>query len=1062
MKLVLALTVIVLIAFDAGSAPTLSPVSLQHRASASGSGNSFAPVFSDDGRLVVFVSQAKDLASNGIPSPFLDLFVRSLGDGRTTLVTVNTNGAGGGDADSSFASISADGRYIAFESAANNLTPNDTNGLRDVFLRDLVSGTTRLLSIKTNVVLSGNGHSQAPRISSDGGRVVFESFARDLATNDFNGSGSDVFVCDLPSGRIQFVSLNSSGTGGPVGPATGSPGGGTSGALGGTSDSVSVSADSRFVAFRSTATNVVTGTSNRFGEIFVRDLENQTTIWASQDPGSHFAQGLPYACVNPAISPDGRYVIYVVMEVFNSSGPRFLRRYEMATGLTLDVTNSLNQLFQLGDAPPIISPDGQVVAYETLSPTGWTLADLDSGVFEPLHAPGLNGSRAPIFSADNSRVAFFGATSTSGNGPWSVYVRALRSSTQELVSVTTNGAAAEISNVSEPVISADGRLVAFESAADNLVADDFNQASDVFVRVLETIETQLVSARANGLTPARVARSVMLTPRSLSVAGRSVAFTSLDNHLAERDDNPWQDAFVRDTVTGTNEVLRSSSSGILPGSPRLAFSPVLSANGRYAAWFEQAMPEIVTVGMATNILWLDRVTRNSAVLGFAGAALPNLGPPMSLDGRWIAFQDRPPSATFTNVYVRDMLSSDASNHLVSVNRFGTSPGDGHSSAPVISPDSRLVAFVSKARDLTTNSLPFVSQVFTRDLVTGVTRLISTDSTGRFGLAGECSNPMFSSDSRYVFFSSRDTVSPSNILYRHSLSLSATNQNEIVCAGCANPSTSADGRFVAFDSRPLSSNRDIYVRDMRDRTTTLITTNISPFSYPPSGDRSSYSSQISHDGRYVVFASQARNLVANDTNNLTDIFVHDRIQRATMAISTSTFENTTANSLSSSPVLAPDGRTIAFVSFATDLAPGDFNNARDIYVLHLGGPDTDEDQMDDDWEVTYFGNLDHDGAADSDSDGSTDLQEFNLGTDPTDRGSIFKVLTVSLVGGITRTIYWVSTPGRSYRVQLKFDLKDAEWQYLPGRVTATGTTASYADHGSTLLSPPRFYRVELEQ
>jgi Tol biopolymer transport system component len=552
----------------------------------------------------------------------------------------------------------------------------------------------------------------------------------------------------------------------------------------------------------------------------------------------------------------------------------------------------------------------------------------------------------------------------------------------------------------------------------------------------------------------------MPSPHAVSVAGRFIAFTSLDNHLAEGDDNPWQDAFVRDMVTGTNQLLRVPGTR-LPGSQRLAFSPVLSANGRYAAWFEQSVPEFVTIGMATNILWLDRETGDSAVLGFGGAFFGSPGPVMSRDGGWVAFQERPPSVTFTNIYVRDMLSPTTSNQLVSVNRFATAPGNGASFTPVISPDRRWIAFLSQARDLVTNGLPAVTQVFARDMAAGPTRLISTDSNGLNGMAGECSNPLFSADSRCLFFFSRDTLSPSNILYRQVLT--GTNRNEIVCAGCSNPSASADGRFVAYEFRLLGGIRDVYLRDMRDRTTTLVSTNASSlFTFPPGGDRNSSSPQISYDGRYVVFASQARNLVTDDTNNFSDIFVHDRLQRATFAISTSGPGGRTANSLSTLPVLAPDGRTIVFASFATDLAPGDFNNARDVYVLRLGGPDTDEDRLDDDWEVTYFGNLDRDGKSDSDGDGWTDWQEFNTGTDPTNSGSIFRVLTVDMVGGITRTVYWSSVPGRTYRVQVKFALDDPEWQYLPGSVTATDTTASFADHGSTRLGPPRFYRVELEQ
>src|SRR5882672_10749136 len=100
MKLAFAPLAVLLVAFQLSAAPPPVSVSRQNHASVSGSGNSFAPVFSGDGRSIVFVSQAKDLVSNGVASPFLDVFVRDLTAGRTMLVTANTNGLGGGDADS--------------------------------------------------------------------------------------------------------------------------------------------------------------------------------------------------------------------------------------------------------------------------------------------------------------------------------------------------------------------------------------------------------------------------------------------------------------------------------------------------------------------------------------------------------------------------------------------------------------------------------------------------------------------------------------------------------------------------------------------------------------------------------------------------------------------------------------------------------------------------------------------------------------------------------------------------------------------------------------------------
>src|SRR6185503_15204419 len=101
---------------------------------------------------------------------------------------------------------------------------------------------------------------------------------------------------------------------------------------------------------------------------------------------------------------------------------------------------------------------------------------------------------------------------------------------------------------------------------------------------------------------------------------------------------------------------------------------------------------------------------------------------------------------------------------------------------------------------------------------------------------------------------------------------------------------------------------------------------------------------------------------------------------------------TGNHLSSNPVLSADGRVVAFQSFASDLVPGDYNDTRDVFVVSLAGPDTDGDGLDDDWEMAYFSTLTRDGSGDFDGDGASDAQEFRAGTDPTNTGSVFRVLT----------------------------------------------------------------------
>jgi len=128
------------------------------------------------------------------------------------------------------------------------------------------------------------------------------------------------------------------------------------------------------------------------------------------------------------------------------------------------------------------------------------------------------------------------------------------------------------------------------------------------------------------------------------------------------------------------------------------------------------------------------------------------------------------------------------------------------------------------------------------------------------------------------------------------------------------------------------------------------------------------------------------------------------------------------------------------------------------VLRLGGTDTDGDGMDDDWEMAYFGTLARDGTGDFDGDGQTDLQEFLAGTDPTNSGSILRVLTLTPLGGGGTRVIWAAAPGKRYQVQFKDNLSDSGWTNLPGVAIASGTTAAMMDGEG--LGNRRFYRVIL--
>ncbi len=268
------------------------------------------------------------------------------------------------------------------------------------------------------------------------------------------------------------------------------------------------------------------------------------------------------------------------------------------------------------------------------------------------------------------------------------------------------------------------------------------------------------------------------------------------------------------------------------------------------------------------------------------------------------------------------------------------------------------------------------------------------------------------------------------------------------------SLSAEGRFVAREANTNGWN--VVVSDRQSGVTKVASMNMDG-SGP--GSAISQSPSITPDGRYLVFASRATNLVATDRSFISDIYLRDLTRDVTILLSSGDAGATPGNGASTMPILSADGRMVLFQSFADDLTTGDYNFSRDIFMVHIGGPDSDGDGMEDDWEISYFNTLSRNGTSDLDGDGATDLAEFRAGTDPTDVGSIFRVITItSLNGGQTRLV-WSSFPGRSYRAQYKDGVGDSAWIDLPGVITPIGTTASTTDE-SPGPHVQRFYRVML--
>lgn len=244
------------------------------------------PAISADGRFVAFHCAASNLVT-GDTNGVSDVFLHDRQTGATTRVSVDSSGAQS-DMGSTFPSISRDGRYVAFRSDATNLVLGDTNVAADVFVHDNLTGVTELVSVDSGGA-QGNDNSFNASVSDDGRYVAFASWASNLVPGDTNAS-RDSFVHDRLTGLTTRISVDSSGAQGNS-----------------TSDDTKISADGRFIAFMSDATNLVPGDTNGFYDLFLHDRLTGTTTRVSVSSGG--GQGSSTA-MYPTISADGRAVAF--------------------------------------------------------------------------------------------------------------------------------------------------------------------------------------------------------------------------------------------------------------------------------------------------------------------------------------------------------------------------------------------------------------------------------------------------------------------------------------------------------------------------------------------------------------------------------------------------------------------------------------------------------------------------------------------------------------------------------------------------------------------------------
>jgi len=524
---------------------------------------------------------------------------------------------------------------------------------------------------------------------------------------------------------------------------------------------------------------------------------------------------------------------------------------------------------------------------------------------------------------------------------------------------------------------------------------------------------------------------------SVSHDGRVIAFTSTDHPAISGDTNVWPDLFIRDTVTGS---LRRITSGIMEQRSQIVLQAIVNRSGTHVAHgWAFGWP----AGEGLGLFWRDLTSETNV---FIDDAEPTVTIPpqfaLSSSGDFLIYRDRR-----GQIVSREMPAGPT--NVVSINYSGSGPGNRGSSNAVVSPNNRWVVFQSAATDIVYfeqppggSYSPPPGTLYARDLLSNTSKVAGITASNIVPVLGPA---VFSADSEWIGY----VVTNREIYVR----LLTNNFRTNVCVSCEQPSLSRDASFVAYKTVLMNDADQIYVKNRRTGVARLISSRIG-------GGRAngpSTSPQITADGRFVLFQSTASDLVENDTNNASDIFLGDRILGKVLLLSINKTGIGPGNGASSKAILSADGRTVVFQSLANDLIAGDYNDRRDVFVATLSLPDSDSDGMDDDFEVTYFGNLERDGAGDMDNDGHTDQEEFLAGTNPTDNTSILRVVSIFAPGNTARQLVWSSTPGRTYVVQFKDALAD-NWSTLPGSVRANASTAAATDNSS---NPHRFYRVVLE-
>lgn len=1010
---------------------------------AAGGADSFSPFFSEDGRFLFFQSLANDLVSGDTDAPVMDFFRYELASGLMIRVSDGT-------ADWDSPSVSSNGERVVFSGIRpTSRGHRGDSGITDVYLRDIIQGTTRLVSVSSNGVAGGNGDSIRPLISADGRVVAFESYATDLADGVPPGSIALgprrwLFVRDLEADRVVASPQLIDGS------QTFSH-----------HHSASLSADGHRMAF----TREVRSPRPSSGRVVVMDVGSGAILWWSTNYAT--TTGVRAGCLAPQLSRDGRWVAFVAQRAPDD----LVILHDLETGDERVATNSA-----LACVPLVFSVDQSHLVFERLSEfVSWDLQTDEKRPF-PFGMTVFNATQSRwsqvALDATGAAMIYRGDAGFVRGRPGfnqpAIYLRRLSDSEPVLISGNADGIAASPESIGDPAISPDGRWAAFQASDCDVVQDDRNHATDVFLRDLQTGLTHIISRHPVDVTPSATPSALVFGMPATAADGRTVVFSAGDGNLAESDTNNSVDVFLQDGAGGPLRRL-TENPGITSRLYQRYVRPQISADGNSVAFVGQQSRLVDGYAEGSHLYHLELPTGKLQIITAAAGPIPPLPTDRSItsrvgdqaifslsaDGRWVAFQDYQISGVM-RVSLWDVEA--ATNQVISVRPSGV-PGGGISSVPTVSKDGKQVLFLSTANDLLAIPLSFGPvRLYLRDLVLGSTRLVSP------------AEPVDRDVEGYVV-SADATVTG----WWYKTAGGSTTLGDVVVSDLRVPGDSrtlpgmfrlyglsADGRFAAGLYRQDPAMDPFSGRLCRVDTRSG---EIIPFH---GGSQWAFWSAlslapvpvISADGRFIAFESDEDSLVAGDDNGTTDVFVRDVVAGVTVLASVNRQGTHSGNGPSSTPVLGGDGQTLIFRSWASDLVAGDFNSSRDFFTLRLTAGDGDHDGLPDDWEIAYFGTLDRDGSGDLDGDGVTDAAEYAAGTNPTNDQSILRaMILLTGQGGGQRTILWSAVAGKRYQVQSRPQVEGGVWSPASGVLRPLAGTGSWTDPNPAPMAE-LYYRVIL--